>query len=118
MDVRGLALAHGLGYVVGCLVAWRILTRELDGFGDRAFWREMLKITVAAAMAAVVMLAAYLWLDVAFGGDLAAVTQLLVGGVAGIAMFVGAAKVLGVDELDTLGRLLPARVRTRLGIPG
>ena len=116
MDVRGLALAHGLGYVAGCLIAWRILARRGDGFGDRVLVTELARITIATAMAAIVMLASYLWLDVAFEGELAALTELVIGGVLGLGVFVLAARVLKVEELDTFARLLPARIRIRLGI--
>lgn len=34
LDVRGLALAHSLGYVAGAALAWAVLARRIGGIGD------------------------------------------------------------------------------------
>jgi hypothetical protein len=50
------------------------------------------------------------------GGAGRALVQVVAGSAAGLVAFVVAARLLGVEELDALARLLPGRARRRLGL--
>jgi hypothetical protein len=40
----------------------------------------------------------------------------VIGGGLGVGFFIGAATMMKIGELDTLTRLIPARIRTRIGM--
>ena len=49
MQVQGLALAHGLGYVAGCAVGLVPLARRIGGLEGRRTLIELVKVSVASA---------------------------------------------------------------------
>jgi putative peptidoglycan lipid II flippase len=108
IEVKGLALAHSLGYVAGCLVAWRLLARRVDGLRGLGLATELAKVTLAGAAAAAAMLAVR---EGAAGlvdaGELRALLQLGAGGAAGAVVFVALARFLRVRDLASFRRLLP-----------
>jgi putative peptidoglycan lipid II flippase len=98
MDVRGLALAHTLGFVVGSIVLAR---RTLE---------ELAKVAAASIVAADAMLAVVALGDWALGpGDLRSLLELGLGGAAGLLAFLYVARRLAVEDLNLLARLLPRR---------
>lgn len=110
LDVRGLALAHSLGYVVGAVVLGALLARRIGGLQARRSARAALAALVAAAIAGAAMVAAAEGVAALTGpGDLRAVGQLAGGGVAGLAAFLVTARLLRLEDLDVLRRLLPGR---------
>jgi putative peptidoglycan lipid II flippase len=112
LGVKGLALAHTLGYVAGCAVAVARLRGPVGGLGGRELARDLGKVTVAAAVCAGVMGAIVALTDSAMSaGDTRALVQLVVGGGAGLGAFLLAANALKVRDLDVFKRLLPARFR-------
>ena len=112
MHVQGLALAHSLGYVVGCAVAIVPLSRAIGGLEGSRVLAELGKVALASA----VMVAAMLLVTAAVksgttpgtGRD---VLQLVAGGAAGVVVFVVAAWALQVRDLAFFRDLLPARFR-------
>jgi putative peptidoglycan lipid II flippase len=108
IEVKGLALAHSLGYVAGCAVAWRLLSRRLGGLRGLGLASELAKVVVASAGAAGAMLALR---AAAAGlvdpGDARALVQLLIGGGSGLAVFIALARLLRVRDLASFRRLLP-----------
>jgi len=112
LGVKGLALAHTLGYVAGCAVAVARLRGPVGGLGGRELARDLGKVTVAAAVCAGVMGAIVALTDSAMSaGDTRALVQLVVGGGAGLGAFLLAANALKVRDLDVFKRLLPAHLR-------
>jgi putative peptidoglycan lipid II flippase len=110
LDVRGLALAHSLGFVVGSVVLGALLARRVGGLELRASAGELGKAVAASALAAVAMLGALALVGWALApGGLRALAEVAAAGAAGAAVFVAAARALRARELDTLRRLLPGR---------
>ncbi len=110
LDVRGLALAHSLGYVAGAAVLGGLLARRVGGLELRRTLRELAKATVAAAaawagMVGVVAAASGL----SETGDLRALVELVVGGALGLALFLAVARALRAQDLALFRRLLPGR---------
>jgi putative peptidoglycan lipid II flippase len=109
-DVRGLALAHSLGFVVGAAVLAVILTRRVGDLDVRRSLGELVKVAAAAILAADAMLAVVALSEWALdAGDARALVQLVVGGLAGGAVFVYVAARLDVEDLGLFRRLVPAR---------
>ena len=98
MGVQGLALAYALAYTGGTAVAAAHLSRRIGGLHGGAVARSWLRVGGSSALmaAAVVALAAMV------GSDLAKVA---VGVLAGLAVYLAAARALGVEELNALLRL-------------
>ena len=115
-DVRGLALAHTLCYVVAAVLAAVLLSRRLGGLEWRKTSSALGKITGASAVAAVAMLLS-LWAvsNMVAPGDGRALLQLALGGTAGLVAFVLVARAAGVEDLALFTRLVPARVLARFG---
>jgi putative peptidoglycan lipid II flippase len=110
LDVRGLALAHSLGYVAGAILAGVVLARRVGGLQTRHTLEELGKIVVATTLAAVAMVAV---LGVVSGathpGGGRALAQLLAGAALGGVTFVAAARALRVQDLAFLRRLVVRR---------
>jgi putative peptidoglycan lipid II flippase len=108
LAVRGLALAHSLGYLAGATLAGGLLTRRVGSLASRATLAMLVKVAVAAGLAAAAMVAVLGLVGgaVSPGGE-QAVAQLLAGGAVGLGVFLLAAWTLGVEELTALQRLLP-----------
>ncbi|MGH9226738.1 MAG: murein biosynthesis integral membrane protein MurJ [Acidimicrobiales bacterium] len=116
LDVRGLGLSHTVCYVVASGVAWALLARRVGGLEGRHTARELGKVVAASAVSAGAMLLTIGAVSVAVEpADLRALIQVAVGGVAGVAAFVAAARALGVEDLSLFTRLIPRRLRRRGG---
>jgi len=112
ISVKGLALAHSLGYVVGCLIGIVLLVRRIGPIATRSNWVEMGKAVVASAACAGAMLLVMVGVEqVVDAGELRALIQLVLGGLAGGGVFFAVAKALRARDLDSLARLVPARFR-------
>jgi putative peptidoglycan lipid II flippase len=116
-DVRGLALAHTLCYVVAAGLAAVLLSRRIGGLEWKETSAALAKVTGASAVAAAAMLAV-LWgvSSVVAGGDGRALLQLALGGTAGLVAFVVTARAARLEDLGLFSRLLPAAVRSRVGL--
>ncbi len=102
LDVRGLALAHSLCYLAGALIAGRVLSGTVGGLALGPAARVLARVTVASALAWAAMVVTVDRL----GPD---VVELVAGGLVGVAVFAGACRVLGVDDLADLRRVLLRR---------
>ncbi|MFL5821519.1 MAG: murein biosynthesis integral membrane protein MurJ [Solirubrobacteraceae bacterium] len=108
LDVRGLALAHSLGYVAGAAVMAGLLARRIGGLELGRTVRELVKVVLASCAAAAAMVAvAKAAGGLGTGDDLRALVQLAAGGAAGLAVFLAVARALAVEDLSVFRRLLP-----------
>ena len=110
IDVRGLALAHSIGFAVGSVVLAYLLRQRVGPLEGRKTLGELVKVVAASIVAADVMLA---FLGIGQGifdpGDARALFQLVFGGLAGLGAFLWVARRLRVEDLELLERLLPGR---------
>ncbi|MGH9265907.1 MAG: murein biosynthesis integral membrane protein MurJ [Acidimicrobiales bacterium] len=112
LRVQGLALAHSLCYVTGAVLAGVVLSRRIGGLDTRRTTASLAKAAVASVvMAAAMVLAVQAVNGVTSPGTTRALAQLVAGTVTGGAAFLVAAKLLRVEELDVLRKLLPGRRR-------
>lgn len=115
--VQGLALAHSLCYVSGAVLAGVLLSRRMGGLDVGRTFGALGRAAGASAVAAGAMVLAVAGVDTVMGPSGArALVQLAAGGLAGGIAFLGAAKALRVEELDTLRNLLPGRSRSSSGL--
>ncbi len=115
LEIRGLALAHSLSYLVAALVAGAVLGRRLGGLETLHTLRELGKVAVATLLAAGAMLGTQAAVRGLIGpGGGRAVVEVIVAGGLGVIVFVGAARAVGAEDLALLMDLLPARLRSRL----
>ena len=111
MGVEGLALAHGLGYVGGTALGAYILRRRIGGLDLRPTAIDLVKVTFASIVCGGAMLAVVTLLAAVIpSGDLRFLVQIVVAGAIGAAVYLVLARLLRVAELDTLLRLVPARL--------
>jgi len=112
MHVQGLALAHSLGYVAGCAVAIVPLARVMGGIEGPRVAAELGKVALASClMVAAMLLATSAVRSGTNAGDVRDFAQLAAGGVAGVVVFVAAARALRVRDLAFFRDLVPARFR-------
>ena len=102
LDVRGLALAHSLCYVAGAVLAGRLLSRRVGGLQLASAAAVLARVALASALAGVAMVV----IVGRFDHDL---VQLVAGGLAGAVVFVAACRVLRVDDLGDMVRMLLRR---------
>ena len=100
--VRGLALAFALAYAVGTLMAVLVMRRRSRGIDARVLATAALRVLIASA----VMGAVAFGISELIGGDdgLRLVARVGAGVVAGVTVYVLAARLLGIDELTALLR--------------
>lgn len=110
MKIQGLALAHTLGYVIGCGAGGWVLVRRVGALDWGHIGREFAKSAAAAALAGAAMLGIVALGDAAMSpGDLRSLAELVVGGMAGVGVFVLAARLFRAEDLSVFLRLLPGR---------
>ncbi|MFN2606573.1 MAG: murein biosynthesis integral membrane protein MurJ [Acidimicrobiales bacterium] len=111
-DVRGLALAHSLSYLLAATVAGVVLARRIGGLEAGHTVRELAKAAVATAVATAAMLVAQALVREAVApGGARALTELVVAGAAGGVAFLVVARALRAEDLSLLAGLLPGRLR-------
>jgi putative peptidoglycan lipid II flippase len=115
MIVEGIAIALGISWVVGCVVAALILRRRLVGFGARQMVRTHVKIAVATIPAFVFALGVHeLFVKLFYYQLITSVVALAVGGAGAAVVYVLVARRLRISEVETLAgtvmRRLPGRV--------
>jgi putative peptidoglycan lipid II flippase len=110
LDVRGLALAHSLGYVAGSALAGAVLARRVGGMELARTLRALTKVVLATAAAAGAMVLVVVGATTGLApGTARATAQLLAGGAVGLGAFLVVARALRVEDLDLLRRVLPRR---------
>ncbi len=100
-----LALAFGTAYLIGSALSVTLLSRRIGTVFDAEMWRFAVRITLACAVTAAVMLGFSAGIDsllVDKSTYIGSLTIVLVGGGIGAAMFIGAAKAMRIDELRYL----------------
>ncbi|PSK95507.1 putative peptidoglycan lipid II flippase [Murinocardiopsis flavida] len=108
--VVGLPAAYGLYYIVGSILAWWLLRKQLNGLDGRRMVRTLLMLHIAAipsVVFAVAMTFAFAQLP---GSLLPSIGAMAVGGTVGVVLFIMFARLLGVTEVTTFLEM----VRTRL----
>jgi murein biosynthesis integral membrane protein MurJ len=110
--VAALGAGFGLANLAGTLLAWRILSKRLDGMAGREIGRALVRMHVAALPAALFALAVAVGAAVYLGtGKLGALSTVVIGGGGALLLYFAAARVLRVNEVtDLIGT-----VRARLG---
>jgi len=97
-----LALAYGLAYTVGLAISGTVLSRRIGSLADPESVRFVVRLAVACALTAVVLLAGrWAWEQVAPDGDspLWSLVELVVVGLVGAGTTVLAARLLRIEEL-------------------
>ena len=101
--VAALGAGFGLANLAGALVAWRILTVRLGGLDGWLIGRSLVRMhaaTIPAALIAIVV--------ASITGN--AYVVVIIGGGLALAMYLIFARVLRIEELNSLTRTLLARV--------
>jgi putative peptidoglycan lipid II flippase len=111
--VAGLGVAFGLANLVGSVLAWLVLSRRLSGLDGRVIGKSLVRMHVAAVPAA---LFALLVISVAGviapgQGRLSSLAVVVVGGGAGLLIYLVFAHALRVREVNDVGRTLMATFR-------
>ncbi len=107
--VQGLALGFSLAYVLGAALAALALRRRAGGLDGPAVWTSVGRMAVATAVMAGVVWAVSRALSNVDGPLL----QVTAAAVAGVTVYLLAARAMGVRELDVLTRVLPRSRRSR-----
>ena len=115
MIVEGIAIALGISWAFGCVVAARILSRRMAGLGGREIVRTHVKIAVATIPAFVFALGIHeLFVKLFYYRTITSIVALLVGSAGAAALYVLVARRLRISEVETLAgtlmRRLPGRV--------
>ncbi len=111
MGIPGLALGHALSYVVGTAILSLAAGRRLDGLDGRSIRATAVRtIAASTAMGAAVYAVARLLdgLESSLGGPLLQVTSAVI---VGVLVFVGAARIVRLNEVADVVRALSRRFR-------
>jgi putative peptidoglycan lipid II flippase len=111
-----LVLAYAGSYLVGAVVSYSMLRRALGGLETPRLVRFLVRLLIAAALAAAVAWVAKLGLEQVWGdtdetGKLQAVVMLGVVGLVDVAVFVAIARLLRITEVTSVIGLVTARLR-------
>ncbi len=107
-----LALSYGLAYLVGATLSTTLLSRVIGPVFDRETWVFAVRLTLACAVAAVVMLGSVLGLaEVGLTTDRSgdALGVLVLAGLLGAGSYVVAARLVGLDQLGYVLRTITRR---------
>jgi putative peptidoglycan lipid II flippase len=113
LGVRGLALGHAFGYSVAAVAAGLILRRRLEGLEGRALARGLAKVVAAAVLTGAAAWGAARLISTALGADtfLEQLAQVGAGVMGGLIIFLGAALLFRMEELELVKRTLRSRLR-------
>lgn len=112
--VPGLAVGYWIPYIVGSLIAWRVLSRRIGGLDGRRVIATLLRLHIAGIPALVFGYAMTLGFKAAFGpGLMTSVLTLAVGGSVGVLLYVLFARKLGAGEVTTLIGMVRAKLPGR-----
>ncbi|MHC0430778.1 murein biosynthesis integral membrane protein MurJ [Streptomyces sp. O3] len=111
--VAGMAACYGLAYAIGVGVAWRRLSRRLDGSLDGAHvLRTYARLAIASLPAALLSGGVAYAITQGLGqGVLGSLTALVIGGIVLLGVFFVAARRMRIEEMNALVGM----VRGRLG---
>ena len=110
--VASLGIGFGIANVLGAVVSWRILSRRMGGLGGRQIGASLSRIHTAAIPAGLVTLGvAVLVTGTGPYGKVTAVLAVILGGGAGLLVYLGIARALHIPEVTDLVTM----ARRRLG---
>jgi putative peptidoglycan lipid II flippase len=111
--VAGLGVAFGLANLLGSVLAWRVLSRRLSGLDGRVIGKSLVRMHVAAVPAALFALLVSSVAGVISPGEgrLSSLAVLVVGGGAGLLIYLVFAQALRVREVSDVSRTLMATFR-------
>jgi putative peptidoglycan lipid II flippase len=113
LGLRGTALAHATSYAVAASILFWRLRHRLGPLDGRRIARTVAKLAVASVASAVVAwVVAELWGLSADATVLLEAAQVSTAILAGVLVFLGAALILRVGEVDDLRRALLGRLRS------
>jgi putative peptidoglycan lipid II flippase len=115
MVVEGIAIALGISWMAGCVMAGLILRRRLEGLDAGRMVRTHMKIAVATVPAFVFALVVHeLFVKIFYYQLITSLVALAVGGAGAAVLYVLVARRLRISEVEifagTLMRRLPGRV--------
>jgi putative peptidoglycan lipid II flippase len=108
-----LVIAYAGSYLVGAVGSYTLLRHVLGGLETPTLWRFLARLLVAAVLAAAVALAVRSGLEQVWPGEgtVHAVVDLAVIGLADLAVFLGAARLLRIGEVTSMVSLVTGRLR-------
>jgi putative peptidoglycan lipid II flippase len=115
MIVEGIAIALGISWAAGCLIAGLILRRRLNGLDTRQIVRTHVKIAVATVPAFLFALGVHeLFVKLFYYRTITSLVVMAIGGAGAAVLYVLVARRLRISEVETLAgtlmRRLPGRV--------
>ena len=115
MVVEGIAIALGISWLFGCVIAGLILRRRLNGIAARHLVTTHLKIAIAAVPAFLFALGVHeLSVRLFYYHALTSVAALVVGGAGGGVLYLLVARKLHIGEVETLTRTVMGRLPGRV----
>ena len=103
--IAGLGVGFGLANVVGMIIAWRVLSRRMDGLDGPAIGSSVGRMYAATVPAALLAVFVSLLVDnVVSGAHVAAIITLVLGGGGALLVYVLFARSLHITELTGLSR--------------
>jgi putative peptidoglycan lipid II flippase len=112
LGVRGLALGHATAYTFAAITAGVLLRRRLGGIEGRLLARGLAKIVAGAAVTAAAAWGVATFLERSVGVETLGKQVIQVGTsvLAGLIIFLGAALLLRMEELELVRRTITARL--------
>jgi putative peptidoglycan lipid II flippase len=113
LGVRGLALGHALAYTFAATTAVVILRRRLGGLEGRDLARGLARVLAAAALTGAGAWGASALISRTVGADtlIEQIVQVGAGVLGGLIIFVGAALLFRMEELELVKRTVMGRLR-------
>jgi putative peptidoglycan lipid II flippase len=113
LGVPGLAVGHATAYTFAAVAAGALLRRRLSGLEGRALSRGLAKILAAAALTAAAAWGVAAIVERSIGVETLGRQVIQVGTsiLAGLIIFLGAALLLRMEELELVRRTISARLR-------
>lgn len=112
--VPGLAVGYWVPYIVGSLIAWRVLSRRIGGLDGRRVAATTIRLHIAGIPALIFGYAMTLGFAEVFGrGVVTSLLTLAVGGGVGVLLYVLFARKLGAEEVTTLIEMVRAKLPGR-----
>ena len=113
LGVQGLALGHAIAYTFAATTAFLVLRHRLGGIEGRYLARGLAPVLVAAGLTGTAAWAGAWLISETLGADtlVEQIVQVGVGVLAGLIIFLGAAVLFRMEELELVKRTLLARMR-------
>jgi putative peptidoglycan lipid II flippase len=114
--VTGMALGYALSNLMGAFLCWAVLRARLGGLDGRRIFSTHVKLIVACVPVGIFAYAIHVGFEHLVGiGLLPALASLVIGGAGGGLIFLVAAHLARVGEVQTMVTTLTARLRPGRG---